>query len=121
MLACFLVGAGGFIGAVFRYLFTLLPLSDRGAFPFVTLAINVLGALLIGFLTGLAAARPNAGRELMLFLRVGVCGGFTTFSTFALETARLFDAGRIGAGVGYIVLSVLLSVLAVIAGRALAA
>lgn len=82
------VGLGGFVGAVLRYglgswVQRLLP---HALFPYGTLAVNVLGCLLIGFL---AAWRQPLEPGLRLFLMVGLLGGFTTFSTFALETLTL--------------------------------
>lgn len=119
MLNCLLVGAGGFAGAVLRYLLSLVPVPEPAGFPLVTLFINVTGALVIGVLTGLAGKAEGISPQLLLLLKVGVCGGFTTFSTFALETTNLFGGGKAGAGVLYILLSVGLCLLAVLLGKAL--
>ena len=73
------VGLGGGLGAALRYGISLLPY--KGTFPALTLVTNVLGALVIGVIAGLAA-RKNLSPNLVLFLKTGVCGGFTTFSTF---------------------------------------
>lgn len=97
------VGLGGAIGAMLRYGISLLPY--RGTFPILTLATNVLGALVIGFLAGTAAKR-NVSPGLLLFLKTGLCGGFTTFSTFSLEAFQLFQKGLPGAAVLYVCLSV---------------
>ena len=121
MRACLLIGLGGFCGAVLRYLLSLLPLSERIGFPVITLLINVAGAFLIGILAGLTLKNPALDTEWMAFLRIGLCGGFTTFSTFALETTVLFGSDRFGAGALYIGLSLLLGLGAVWAGRMLAA
>jgi len=87
------VGIGGFFGAGLR--FTLGVIVQRalpGAlFPYGTLAVNVLGCLLIGFI---AAYRQPLEPGLRLFLMVGLLGGFTTFSTFALETLTLTQSGE---------------------------
>ena len=72
------VGLGGALGAVLRYAISLFPY--KGTFPVLTFITNVLGALLIGYIAG-AAARRGLSRNLVLFLKTGVCGGFTTFST----------------------------------------
>jgi CrcB protein len=120
MRAIIAVGIGGFLGTVCRYLLSLIPVSERTAFPVVTLLINVLGALAIGVLSGLAARYKGASPELMTFLRVGVCGGFTTFSTFALEITGLWGAGRPWMSAAYMALSLILGVVAVLAGKALA-
>jgi len=87
----FYVGIGGFIGSIFRFgvsgfVHRLLPFSN---FPYGTLAVNVIGCLVIGTLGGLAESRQVIGPELRLFLFLGVLGGFTTFSTFGYETIEL--------------------------------
>ncbi len=92
--------------------------SGTAGFPLVTLFINVIGALAIGVLAGLAGKAEGLSPELLLLLKVGVCGGFTTFSTFALETTNLLSGGKAGMGVLYILLSVGLCLLAVLLGRA---
>ncbi|MFR1233274.1 MAG: fluoride efflux transporter FluC [Evtepia gabavorous] len=80
---CLAVGAGGALGAVCRYGMSLLPVLQRGAFPLPTLLTNLLGAILIGLVVGAGQRWANLSPTLLLFLRVGVCGGFTTFSTFS--------------------------------------
>lgn len=118
MVQCIFVGLGGFLGAVFRYLLGLFPISAQLRIPVVTLGINVLGALVIGMIAGWTGRVPTGNPNLVLFLKTGLCGGFTTFSTFALETGTLVSEGRLREGIFYVVLSVILSVLAVFAGRA---
>lgn len=117
MLKCVLVGAGGFIGAALRYLIGLIPIKGNDAFPFKTLFINVAGAFMIGIITALAE-RKNINPNLVLMLQVGVCGDFTTFSTFAYETSGLMKNGNTAQAVIYAVLSVVLCVLAVFAAQA---
>lgn len=117
MRACLLIGLGGFCGAVMRYLLSLAPISERMGFPIMTLLINVAGAFVIGILAGLTLKNPALDTDWMAFLRVGLCGGFTTFSSFALETSVLFGAERMGAGFLYIGLSLVLGLAAVWAGR----
>ncbi len=114
---CLLVGLGGAVGAVGRYLLTLLPVKPASGFPVVTLGINVLGAFALGSLLALAGRNANLDPRLMLFLKVGVCGGFTTFSTFCGETEQFFAAGHTMTGVIYVLLSVLLGVGAVWAAQ----
>jgi CrcB protein len=91
-----LVGAGGFLGALLRY--GLIGLVDRllpiTAFPYGTLAVNVLGCLAIGVLAGLAEARHLFGAEVRLFAMVGLLGGFTTFSSLGLEVFGMFRGGE---------------------------
>lgn len=117
---CLAVGVGGFIGSVLRYLVTLIPLGAQAAFPFKTLAINVAGSFAIGLI---CAATAKAGAtwnpQAVLLLKVGVCGGFTTFSTFALETGELLRDGAWPLAVIYIMSSVVLSIAAVFAAEAL--
>lgn len=110
-----LVGIGGFIGAVFRFLLSgfvhrLVPLSE---FPFGTLAVNVVGCLLIGLLNGLAETRQVIGPELRLFLMIGMLGGFTTFSAFGYETLELIRDAEVFRAMGNVFLQVLLGLVAV--------
>ncbi|GJL53394.1 MAG: putative fluoride ion transporter CrcB [Nitrospirales bacterium] len=86
-----LVGLGGMIGSVTRFLLASLiqRLSPILGFPFGTLIVNIVGCFLIGLLNGLADTRQLLGPELRLFLFVGVLGGFTTYSTFGYETFSL--------------------------------
>ena len=84
------VFVGGGLGAVARFdVGRALPVPDAG-FPWATFAINVAGSALLGVLVALGKGRPT----LLLFLGTGVCGGFTTFSTFSVETVRLLEAHR---------------------------
>ncbi|HEY9764728.1 MAG TPA: fluoride efflux transporter CrcB [Chroococcales cyanobacterium] len=88
MPAIVFVGAGGFLGAICRYLFGAL--FSGSAFPYSTLLINVSGCLLLGFLGSLESVPP----QLRLFLLVGFAGAYTTFSTFGFETWQLLESGR---------------------------
>ena len=110
------VGLGGALGAMGRYGISLLPL--KSAFPWLTLLTNVLGALVIGFVVGVTAdnaASPNT----VLFWKTGVCGGFTTFSTFSLETLRLLEGGQTDAGLLYAGASLMLCIAGVYIGELL--
>ncbi|HIT53692.1 MAG TPA: fluoride efflux transporter CrcB [Candidatus Fimivicinus intestinavium] len=111
------VGLGGALGAILRYLISLLPW--RGDFPLLTLLTNLLGAVAIGFIAG-AAARSRIAALPSLFWKTGVCGGFTTFSTFSLEAVSLLESGSKALGMLYILLSVLLCLGGVCAGQAAA-
>lgn len=112
------VALGGAAGAMLRYAISLIPV--RGSFPVLTLFTNLLGALLIGLIAG-AAEWAHPSPNLVLFAKTGLCGGFTTFSTFSLESYALLKAGRRGAAALYILLSVGLCLLGVWLGRLLAA
>lgn len=117
MINCLIVGSGGFLGTVLRYLIGLIPLREGTVFPFKTFAINIFGAFLIGIVAALAARECPMNEKLVLFLKAGVCGGFTTFSSFALETGDMFRSGHGTLAVLYVVLSVLLGILAVIVSQ----
>lgn len=105
MTAALWVGAGGCIGAVTRYVLGLLPVNT--VFPAITLIINFTGAFLIGLLSGIAE-KQGWPDNVSLFLKTGFCGGFTTFSTFSLETFSLFQQGKATMGVLYAAGSVFL-------------
>ena len=108
------VALGGALGAVLRYAVSLIPV--RGGFPVLTLLTNLLGALLIGFIAGAAEiSAPSPG--LILFAKTGLCGGFTPFSTFSLESYTLIKAGQKGTAVLYIALSVGLCLLGIWLGH----
>ncbi len=115
---CIFVGLGGFSGAVLRYLLTLIPVKSN--FPLMTFIVNISGAVLIGFIIGAAGLIPNVSQSLVLFAKTGVCGGYTTFSTFALESVNLFKNQHRLLGICYIVLSVIVCLLGVILGQYLA-
>lgn len=110
MLNMIVVGLGGFIGAVCRYLIGLIPINEVTVFPIKTLIINIVGCIVIGIIT-VAATKNNAlNPQVLLFLKVGVCGGFTTFSTFALETAELIKNGNSLMAFAYMLGSVIVGV-----------
>ena len=113
MKALLLVGAGGFAGSALRYLISrlMLPWAVSSGFPFSTLTVNVAGSLLIGALMGLGLSGGWA-----LLCIVGFCGGFTTFSTFSLETVTLLRAGSYLPAALYMWSSMVLSIAAVCGG-----
>lgn len=113
------VGAGGAVGAMCRYAISLLPVLQRGPFPLATFLTNLVGAVFIGLVVGASQRWAQLSPALLLFLRVGVCGGFTTFSTFSLESLVLLEDGRPGLFGLYVVLSVALCLLGVWLGKAL--
>ncbi len=111
------VGAGGALGAALRYAISLLPY--KGSFPVLTFITNVIGAAAIGYIVGMAARR-GADPKLILFLKTGVCGGFTTFSTFSLETYELFHRGHNQMAVIYMIFSMVFCLAGVSLGLYLA-
>jgi len=112
-----LIGSGGFIGSVARYYVSKLNLIvDFFSIPLGTLLVNVSGSFILGFLTGIAVKSPVMTMELRLFLMVGICGGFTTFSTFTNENLSLLHNGQFLSVFLYTGLSILLGFLAVYLG-----
>ncbi len=112
MINCLIVGLGGAVGAVMRYLIGLLPFNPDNGFPIKTFIINVVGAFVIGIVAALAA-KNAMNPKLVLFLKVGICGGFTTFSSFALETDQLLMKVQSLTAVLYVLLSIFAGVMAV--------
>ncbi|MDD7183468.1 fluoride efflux transporter CrcB [Peptostreptococcus porci] len=116
MIECLLVGLGGFLGSVLRYLIGLMYVNTDSGFPLKTFIINILGAFVIGALSSIAM-KYNVNSKVILFLKIGLCGGFTTFSTFALETQELLKNDRVGVAIIYVALSVVIGVTAVVLGE----
>ena len=111
------VAVGGAIGSVARYLAGIGVGKWLGfGFPWGTLLINISGSFLIGILVESFALRWDLPQAARVFLTVGICGGFTTFSTFSLESALLLERGELGPAAAYIVASVVVSILALFAG-----
>ncbi|MDP5359985.1 MAG: fluoride efflux transporter CrcB [Paracoccaceae bacterium] len=106
------VAIGGALGAVLRYL-----IGVSVAFPFGTLTVNIVGSFCIG-LAWVFLASKNPG--LLPFVMTGILGGFTTFSTFSLDTLRLIEDGRLGFALAYVTASVVLSLAACFAALLLA-
>lgn len=119
MLTYLLVGAGGFVGSVLRYGISRIPAPNFLALPLMTLLINFLGAFLIGAITEAATANGSQNSNITLMLKVGLCGGFTTFSTFSLEAFDMLSSGKVGLGIIYMFSSLALSLIAVFLGKAL--
>ena len=122
MLTLALVGFGGLIGASSRYAAGrwVNDMAGNPAFPYGTLAVNVVGCLLIGVLAGLAATRTILGVDTRAFLFVGVLGGFTTYSAFGLETVELIRRGEFFVGLSNVVLQITLGLAAVWVGLKIA-
>lgn len=113
---------GGGLGSLGRWALTFVPWKTVGeaGFPLATLVTNVAGAFLIGVVVA-AAVPAGLSPRATLLLKTGVCGGFTTFSTFALETGELIERGAYGVAAAYLVLSFVLGVAACLAAQALVA
>ena len=113
-----LVGIGGFIGSAARYLLSgYVQQSSQSIFPYGTLAVNVIGCFVIGFLSQLAENRGAFSSEARVFVLIGILGGFTTFSSFGNETLNLARDGEMLNAFANIGLNVLLGLLAVWLGR----
>ena len=119
LLNCVFVGLGGAAGSICRYLLGLLPLKPVSGFPAITLCINIAGAFALGLIGALAGKYAKLNPQLLLFLRVGVCGGFTTFSTFSLESLTLLERGKWLLGGSYMLLSMALCLLGAALGQRL--
>jgi CrcB protein len=112
---------GGAFGSGARYLTGRATLSLFGPdFPYGTLAVNLIGGLLMGALVGVLARMANGGETWRLLLGVGVLGGFTTFSSFSLEAAMMIERGQLGVALGYVAMSAIGAIAAVFVGLTLA-
>lgn len=112
MLKDFLcVAVGGAVGSTLRYGITMLAAYLQCTSTAATLATNILGSALMGFILII-----TTNDSIFLLTTVGLCGGFTTFSTFSAQTLTMWESGQYGWAIGYALLSVVSSVLAVAAG-----
>ena len=118
MIPALLVFLGGGIGAVLRHGINLASVRAFGpAFPWGTAFVNVAGCFLMGLVAATMAARSGAWLDgVRLFLATGILGGFTTFSAFSLDFARLWERGEVGQAAAYAGGSVVLSLVALFAG-----
>jgi CrcB protein len=115
-----IVFLGGGLGAALRHGVNLAAARLLGtAFPYGTLAINVLGSLAMGLIAEYFALKVGLPQRWRLFLTTGVLGGFTTFSAFSLEAALLYERGQIAGAALYVVASVVLTIGALFAGLAI--
>ena len=115
------VALGGAVGAVLRYqtgrgLTALAGPQAVAAFPWATLAVNVIGSLAMGLLAGWLARFGTGGEQWRLLLGVGLLGGFTTFSAFSLEMMLLIERGQAGTAITYALISVLAGLAALYLG-----
>ncbi len=109
-----LVGLGGSIGSILRYVATILMSAKR--FPYATLSVNIIGSFMIGVVLALSIRDENFSNNWKLFLATGICGGFTTFSAFTLENMQLLQNGKTGMAFLYIALSMVLGIAATFSG-----
>jgi fluoride exporter len=118
MMQTLVVALGGALGAISRYWFALAAAGISRNLPWGTILINIIGSFIIGFFGSLTVAhgRLPASENLRLFVLVGVCGGFTTFSSFSLQTLDLLRGGAVGRACLNIGISVMFCLLAVAAG-----
>ena len=116
------VTIGSALGGLLRYAITRAMIPPPGGFPLGTLLINVLGSFVIGYFGTLTlqTGKHPASDNVRLFVMVGICGGFTTFSSFSLQTFDLMRSGAWTRALANVVLSVVLCIAAVAAGHALA-
>lgn len=116
------VAIGGAAGSVARYLLGgLIQERSGSSFPLGTLAVNVIGAVLIGLVMEYSLTNAATPRELRVLLVTGFCGGFTTFSAFSWETVQLIREGSLSRAAVYVAASVALTLLATLAGIGLGA
>jgi fluoride exporter len=116
----FFIGSGSFIGGIARYLTSkVVQNSIASSFPYGTLVVNVIGCLLIGLIFGISERTNLINDEWRIFLTIGFCGGFTTFSTFANENMILLRDGNFFYFTLYTGSSVFLGLIAVFFGNAL--
>lgn len=107
------VALGSAAGGVARFLLTdAVQLRTGGTFPLGTLVVNVVGCFALGFITQLVMQSGDASPRLRALLTTGLCGGFTTFSAFSLETVRMLEDGNVGGAAGNVALSVTLGLAA---------
>jgi fluoride exporter len=120
MKQVFFVGLGGAAGSILRYLTSMITLKYYSAsFPLATFIVNIIGCFLAGLIFGLTTQEAPEAQNLKVLLLTGFCGGFTTFSAFALENIRLMNAGSVSMAVLYTVISIFAGLIAAWIGVAL--
>ena len=115
-MAYLLAALGGALGALARWAAAEALPTAPGGWPWATLLVNLTGCFLLGVLVAVLAARPPEPAWVRPFLAVGVLGGYTTYSAFAVEVVELVDDGAVAPAAGYVVLSVVGGVTAVAVG-----
>src|SRR3954470_23764438 len=112
----FAVGVGGGLGALARYYIAAAVQPAGASFNWGIFVVNITGGLLMGMIVEASALKLNLSPELRNFLTIGILGGYTTFSTFSLDSALLLQKGEYALAAGYVIGSVVLSILALFAG-----
>ena len=120
MIEIIYIGIGGCLGAISRFLVSKIVNQYFPHFPFGTLTVNVLGSLLLGFISYSLVYGKELSPEIRGLINIGFIGAFTTMSTFALETIRITDVGQTTTAILNIIVNVSLCLLAIILGRTLA-
>ena len=106
-----IVGTGSFIGGAMRYLLSTYIKNMYGqTFPWGTLVVNLLGCFVFGIIFALFSKYNSTDNTFCLLLTTGICGGFTTFSTFANESLQMIQNGNIGEFIGYMATSVIVGI-----------
>ena len=106
-----IVGTGSFIGGAMRYLLSTYIKNMYGqTFPWGTLVVNLLGCFVFGIIFALFSKHNSTYNTFCLLLTTGICGGFTTFSTFANESVQMIQNGNIGEFIGYMATSVIVGI-----------
>ncbi len=115
LIKCIAVGCGGFFGSIARYLISKIDFLHNGNYSINTLIVNLIGAVLIGIIISRSES-SGMSEEKLLFLKVGLCGGLTTFSTFSYETWEYIQSGNVMMGIAYSVASLVLCLIGVMIG-----
>ena len=110
------IGCGSFIGGAARYLISVAMKTISKGFPWGTLVVNLVGCLVIGLLWGFFSKNSGESSSWALFMTVGICGGFTTFSTFSKEALMMLQAGNFFSLLAYVTISVIAGIALVAAG-----
>lgn len=114
------IGLGGAIGSILRYLISQALQGSTGLFPIGTMTVNVIGSLILGALFAMQENSGDAFKQSMwLFLTVGICGGFTTFSTFGLETYLLWKEKHVVEAMLYMLSSMIVAPASIASGYAI--
>ena len=110
------IGCGSFLGGAARYLVSIAMKTVGKGFPWGTLVVNLVGCLFIGLLWGFFSKSASENSSWALFMTVGICGGFTTFSSFSKEALMMLQAGNFFSLLAYVVISVIAGIALVAAG-----